>query len=181
MYTNWKNINKQQQTPESFFRNILKALMPKIPKWLKWYAFKSYILHHFLLSVSDYFRALGIDIIWGIWKCLYKRYCRVNCSQRNMSLFHLISWCRNFVERHIFRIASGDSYKTMPKISLSTKFPHQEIRWNYGILRSGWVLESVLLSDCFASIKYRTYPGSSKNRELIMWVEACRGGWYISK
>ena len=34
----------------------------------------------------------------------------------------------NFVERHSFRIISGDSSKTMWKLYLSTKFPQQEIR-----------------------------------------------------
>ena len=43
--------------------------------------------------------------------------------------FHLISWCGNFVERHSFRIVSAESPKTMGKLCLSTKFPHQEIRW----------------------------------------------------
>ena len=45
--------------------------------------------------------------------------------------FHLISWCGNFVKRHSFRIVFGES-----KLCLSTKFPHQEIRWNCGVLRS---------------------------------------------
>ena len=31
---------------------------------------------------------------------------------------------------------SYDSPETMRKLCLSAKFPHQEIRWNYGILRS---------------------------------------------
>ena len=44
--------------------------------------------------------------------------------------FHLISWRGHFAERYSFLIVSGDSPKT------STKFPHQEIRWNYGILLS---------------------------------------------
>ena len=35
-----------------------------------------------------------------------------------------------------FRILSGDSSETMRKLCLSEKFPHQEIRWNYGILSS---------------------------------------------
>ena len=30
---------------------------------------------------------------------------------------------------------SGESPKTMKKLCHSAKFPHQEIRWNYGILR----------------------------------------------
>ena len=41
-----------------------------------------------------------------------------------------------FCERHSFPRVSGDSPKTLRKLCLSAKFPHQEIRWNYGILRS---------------------------------------------
>ena len=39
------------------------------------------------------------------------------------------------MERHSFRIVSGDSPKTLQKLCLSIKFIHQEIRWNYGILQ----------------------------------------------
>ena len=38
------------------------------------------------------------------------------------------SWCRNFAERHSFRIVSSDLPETMRKLCFSTKFPHQEIR-----------------------------------------------------
>ena len=48
----------------------------------------------------------------------------------------LISWCENFVKRNSFCMVSGDSPETMRKLFLSTKFPHQEIRWNYGIFCS---------------------------------------------
>ena len=48
----------------------------------------------------------------------------------------VISWCGNFVERDSFRKVSDDSPETMRKLCLFTKFPHHEIRWNYGILRS---------------------------------------------
>ena len=34
-----------------------------------------------------------------------------------------------------FCIVSSESPETMRRLCLSTKFPHQEIRWNYGILR----------------------------------------------
>ena len=54
-----------------------------------------------------------------------------------MSQLHLISWRGNFAERHSFRIILGDSPETMRKLCLSGKFLHQEIRWNYGIFRSG--------------------------------------------
>ena len=50
--------------------------------------------------------------------------------------FHLISWCENFVKRQIFLIVLADSPETMRKMYLSTKFPQQEIRWNYGVLHS---------------------------------------------
>ena len=54
----------------------------------------------------------------------------------NILKFHLISWCGNFVKRHSFRRVLGDSPEIMRKLCLSTKFPHQKIRWNYGILCS---------------------------------------------
>ena len=50
--------------------------------------------------------------------------------------FHLIPWCGNFVERHSLPIVLCDSPETMRKLRLSTKLPHQEIRWNYGIFCS---------------------------------------------
>ena len=36
---------------------------------------------------------------------------------------------------HSFHMVSADSPETMQKLCLSTEFPHQEIRWNYDILR----------------------------------------------
>ena len=42
--------------------------------------------------------------------------------------YQLISWSGNFVEKHSFRIVSGDSPETIRELCLFTKFPHQEIR-----------------------------------------------------
>ena len=56
-------------------------------------------------------------------------------SLRKIIEFHLITWWGNFMERHSFRIVLGDSPETMQKLCLSTKFPDQKIRWNYGILQ----------------------------------------------
>ena len=58
---------------------------------------------------------------------------KYHCVKR--SIYYLISWMGDFVERYGFRIVSGESPKTMQKLCLSKKFSHQEIRWNYGILR----------------------------------------------
>ena len=55
---------------------------------------------------------------------------------RKIRYFHLVSWFWSFVERCSFYIVSGESPEAMQKIYLSTKIPHQGIRWNCGILRS---------------------------------------------
>ena len=39
------------------------------------------------------------------------------------------------MERHSFRRVLGNSLETMQNLCLSTKFPHQEIRRNFGIFR----------------------------------------------
>ena len=41
-----------------------------------------------------------------------------------------------FCEKAQFPHSFGRARKIMRKLCLSTKFPHQEIRWNHGILRS---------------------------------------------
>ena len=53
--------------------------------------------------------------------------------------WHCVKYLRNFLvwkfaERRSFRKVSGNLPKTMRKLCLSTKFPHQKIGWNYGIL-----------------------------------------------
>ena len=69
----------------------------------------------------------------------YKTYKFIWCTVielfalRKKPWFHLISCCGNFVEKHLFRIVSGESPETTRKVYLSIKFPYQEIRWNYGI------------------------------------------------
>ena len=72
--------------------------------------------------------------------------------------FYLIFWSGNFWERYSFRIVSGESPETMRKLCLSLKFPHQEIRWNFGILCSAFFLASLsktLLCLCPPSIKFQ--------------------------
>ena len=59
----------------------------------------------------------------------------MNKSLCKIPQIYLISWCGNFMERHSFRIVLGHLPETMGKLCLSTQFPHQKIRWNYGILR----------------------------------------------
>ena len=62
------------------------------------------------------------------------------------------------MERHSFRIVSGELTETMQKQCLSTKFPHQEIRWNYSIFRSARHFVNIemiivnLCNDCWKDI-----------------------------
>ena len=66
-------------------------------------------------------RILGINRQQSLHKKLY---------------FHLIFWCGCFVETHSSCRVSEESSETLWKLCLFTKFAHQEIRWNYGILHS---------------------------------------------
>ena len=68
-----------------------------------------------------------------------------------ISEFHLTFWCGNFVERHSFRIVSDETPETMRKLCLSTKFPHQKIRWNYSILPS--------VNYCSYILTFFNFPG----------------------
>ena len=100
-------------------------------------------------------------------------YGRVNLiirSMRKIPQFHLISTCGNFVERHSFRIVSGESPETLRKLCLSTKFQHQEIRWNYGIfcgdLWQGFWLKSAMLFVKLVFVSHR----NSLWKKSIQWV-----------
>ena len=50
--------------------------------------------------------------------------------------YRSFTWCGNVKEKHSFRIVLGNSPETMRNLCFSTKFLHQEIMWNYRILRS---------------------------------------------
>ena len=62
-------------------------------------------------------------------KCLVN-YISCWATPRKIPKFHLISWCRNFVEKHSFCIVLGDLPEAIQKLCLSTKFPHHESRCN---------------------------------------------------
>ena len=107
--------------------------------------------------------------------------CRVkNCLYINTKIFqisklptvmlqknfiYLIYWCGNFVEAKSFHIVSGESSETLWKLFLSTKFPHQEIRGNYGIFRSVefWRYRILFSSFCIVRL-VKPWPWVQKNR-----------------
>ena len=57
----------------------------------------------------------------------------INTAKNTVISPNFLMW--KFCGMHSFRIVSGESPETMRKLCLSTKFPHQGIRWNYGISR----------------------------------------------
>ena len=59
----------------------------------------------------------------------------------------------------------GDSPETLQKLCLSTKFPYQEIRWNYGIFRCA----HLLLSSMQGSTK--SCNSLSSELKLIVFLE----------
>ena len=103
------------------------------------------------LLLSRQFECFSFVQIWVLRKWKLNRQ---NSRLRSFSLWqipksHQISWRRNFVERHSFRIVSGELPKTMWKLCVSIKFPYQKIRWNYGIFCSVYTffLKQTLI-DC---------------------------------
>ena len=106
---------------------------------------------------------------------------------RKIPQFHLISWWGNFVERQSFRIVLGDSLKEMRKLCLSAKLLHQEIRWNYGILRSFNEFDSQKVesfkynisnksNNIFHCIKNDFFPSRISSVNVTKSVENCRFG-----
>ena len=103
---------------------------------------------------------------WKTWLC----YCVKCCS---FTLFPGVEI-----------IVSGKSLETIRKLCLSTKFPHQEIRWNYGLqflnCKLSWVIALYLVLKGIASspkwlLKDRSF--SSVNFHIYLRLLL---GWMIS-
>ena len=59
--------------------------------------------------------------------------------------------------------ANREWLETLRKLYFSTKFPHQEIRWNFGILRSvecSLKVDIFLKTDWFQNYSYRKPPSN---------------------
>ena len=125
----------------SFFWSAFPCIQYKYRKtWIR----KKYVFGHFPCSAMD-------DYLWlpHIAKRVYKWthqwhhelnmnnvhriICLTNPLLCKWRKFYLISWCRNFVEKQSFHRILGDFPETLRKLWHSTKFPHQEIRRNFGI------------------------------------------------
>ena len=107
------------------------------------YACPSQTLHKKMKFSIKYFfsKCDQIRSFLRIWSHLLKKslmgiFILYSETLRKAPKLYLIYRCGNFVDRHSFCKApvSGDSSETLGKLCISTKFPYQEIRYNFGIL-----------------------------------------------
>ena len=96
---------------------------------------------------------------------------------RIIPLFHVITWCGNLVERYSFCKVLGDSAETMRKLCLSTKFSHQEIRWNCSIFCSAsfrlWVFQRWLHLTNFQLDFLKLLPLKFFRGMRVIFTEIC--------
>ena len=81
---------------------------------------------------------------------------------------HQIFWCGTFVERHSFCIVSANSPESMRKLCLSRKFPHQEIRWNFGVLRT--VCIYINTAYLIATVRKDFFKNHNSITQCMCWV-----------
>ena len=77
-----------------------------------------------------------------------------NVTLRKITQFHLISWCKNFVEKHIFRIVLGESLRSIQTLA----FPQNVHTWKLGEITVSYTVLQQNLSKLFISKS----SGSSK-------------------
>ena len=105
-------------------------------------------LYNFSEMLVDIGRFLGLmvgasclsilELVICIALMVLKRFFKYNIQDalREIPEFHLISLCGNFEETQCFRRVLTEYPETLRKLCVSTKLPQQEIRRNFGILRS---------------------------------------------
>ena len=90
--------------------------------------------------------------------------------------FQLISRCTHFVETPNFCIVLGESPESLRKLYVCTKFPHQEIRGNYGILCNEYVETSLAqfnerMPNCFSLFSNMKYIGIIEfQKQIRPWL-----------
>ena len=93
------------------------------------------ILNVFIEFISNCYRLPGV---FKQFNCTLKNLNIGFMMSRFSALSSLVLHCENTVisPNSLVWKFCGNSSKTMRKLCLSTKFPHQEIKWNYSIFRS---------------------------------------------
>ena len=109
-----------------------------------------------------WFQSLSISVLkkinfFIIWQnrmifCKFLQNCLSAFLQNGLSASVLGKWCVHGF--HCVKCRNFTNFLVW-KLCLSTKFPHQEIRWNYGILRS--------VCNCIIKIKM--------NKKIKIWME----------
>ena len=88
---------------------------------------------------------------------------------------HLISCCGYFAETYCFCRVLDDSPGTLRKLCLSTNFPQHEIRWNFGILRSGgyWFNISQLVHDAVTTLGFGCFLVATSDNLATTLSQRC--------
>ena len=143
------------------------------------------MLSQHLVALSRFWLALYVNIYLVLftyfWKC---RFINTDYKYILHTYIHtyLISWCRNLAERHNLRIVLGDSPETMRKVSVSSKFQHQEIRWNYGTFRRGNLLVPFFSCDIWYCDSYYRFIFIKRNvKSTILLNERGSRGLFRTK
>ena len=113
--SDWSQALEQTKKKKKYFFSFLSK--PILSSFCRWLACTVVCKFTWWYTISS-----RIATRWHTLRKIYK--------------FHLISWCENFGVRYSFCGVSDKSPKTLWKMSFSTKFPLQEIKWNFGILRN---------------------------------------------
>ena len=72
------------------------------------------------------------EVSYFLKRAFYRVICLI--ALRKTPNFYIIFWCGYILETHSFRRVSSDSPEALRKLCVSIKFPHQEIRSNFGVL-----------------------------------------------
>ena len=121
---------------------------------------------HFLISdlnISTSFRSLSSGTIFHTLDAK-------KCKESKPKWVVLTILTEKLIWDLKWSIESSESSETMRKLCLSTKFPHQEIRWSYGIFRSEQLLGTKKILYCKETISYKNLDAS-----CTIWIWGYKG------
>ena len=95
------------------------------------------------------FIAFSFQFDHVLMRKLYARLGNWISKHTEVTAWNTVISISSLVWRFCRNIVSGESPKTLQKLCVSTKFPHQEIRWSFGILRSECVKYHKPISKMF--------------------------------
>ena len=140
----WQNYSGVFLIHELFTCKYYYRVAGECQKMPRWGQAKSWISGWLQGIFNINWYIMPKSLTWDFVQCPHDVH-RINDNQvfrvtpHSTLKFHLISTI-SFLETHSFRIVLSKLPKTFRKLCISTKFPHQEISWNYCISFSETIL-----------------------------------------